>query len=58
MSIFIMFLWRNKKNINTVITLSIETNSVDPDQTPQNAASDQSLHCLPYTQQYSRHIKR
>ena len=58
MSIFIMFLWRNKKNINTVITLSIETNSVDPDQTPQNAASGQSLHCLPYTQQYSRHIKR
>ena len=23
-------------------------NSVDPDQTPQNAASDQGLHCLPY----------
>ena len=22
------------------------TNSVDPDQTPQNAASDQDLHCL------------
>ena len=27
-------------------------NSVDPDQTPQNAASDQSLHCLPLIQQY------
>ena len=22
------------------------SNSVDPDQTPQNAASDQGLHCL------------
>ena len=22
------------------------TNSADPDQTPQNAASDQGLHCL------------
>ena len=26
-------------------------NSVDPDQTPQNAASDQDLHCLPFVQQ-------
>ena len=26
-------------------------NSVDPDQTPQNAASDQGLHCLPLIQQ-------
>ena len=26
-------------------------NSVDPDQTPQNAASDQGLHCLPLLQQ-------
>ena len=33
-------------------------NSVDPDQTPQNAASDQGLHCLPYIQQYVTHIKR
>ena len=38
---------------HTVITLSIGTdrlfeNSVDPDQMPQNAASDQVLHCLPY----------
>ena len=24
----------------------ILTNSADPDQTPQNAASDQGLHCL------------
>ena len=33
-------------------------NSVDPDQTPQYAASDQGLHCLPYIQQYFKHIKR
>ena len=32
-------------------------NSVDPDQMPQNAASDQGLHCLPYIQQYYSHIK-
>ena len=25
-------------------------NIVDPDQMPQNAASDQGLHCLPYMQ--------
>ena len=33
------------------------TNSVDPDQTPQNAASDQGLHCLPLTQQFSIHSR-
>ena len=27
-------------------------NSVDPDQTPQNAASDQGLHCFPLIQQF------
>ena len=27
-------------------------NSVDPDQTPQNAASDQGPHCLPLIQQF------
>ena len=26
--------------------IELKANSVDPDQTPQNAASDQSLHCL------------
>ena len=25
----------------------LNANSVDPDQTPQNAASDLGLHCLP-----------
>ena len=29
-----------------------KANSVDLDQTPQNAASDQDLHCLPLTQQF------
>ena len=27
-------------------------NSVDPDQMPQNVASDLDLHCLPLTQQF------
>ena len=27
-------------------------NCVDPDQTPQNAASDQGLHCLPIIKQF------
>ena len=31
------------------------TNIVDPDQTPQNAASDQGLHCLPLIQQFYTH---
>ena len=43
---------------DTIITLNIGrdafVNNVDPDQTPQNAASDQGLHCLPYIQQYIR----
>ena len=47
----------------TVITLywdrqAKSANSVDPDQMPQNAASDQGLLCLPYIQQYLRHINR
>ena len=28
-------------------------NSADPDQTPQNAASDQGLHCMHYIQKYA-----
>ena len=35
-------------------------NSIDPNQTPQNAASDQDLHCLPLIQQfytYSQAVK-
>ena len=31
------------------------SNSVDPDRTPQKAASDQGLHCLPLTQQFYTH---
>ena len=33
-------------------------NSLDPDTTLQIMASDQGLHCLPYIQQYLRHISR
>ena len=33
-------------------------NSIDPDQTLQNAVPDQSLHCLPYIGQYFRYINR
>ena len=32
--------------------------SVDPNQTPQYAESDQSLHCLPYIKLYFTRIKR
>ena len=38
------------------IPLWVWANSVDPDQTQQNAVSDQGLHCLPLIQQVSRHI--
>ena len=33
-------------------------NSVDPDQMPQNATSDQGLHWLPLIQHYFRNISR
>ena len=33
-------------------------NSVDQDQTPQNAASDQGLHCLPLSQAVFGHDLR
>ena len=33
-------------------------NSVDPDQTPQNAPSDQDLHYIPLIQHYFRHTNR
>ena len=32
-------------------------NSVDPDQTPQNAASDQGLHCLHLVQEFLSIVK-
>ena len=32
-------------------------NSVDSDQNLKNGASGRDLHCLPYLQQYFRHIK-
>ena len=30
-------------------------NSVHPDQTPQNAVSDQGVHCLHYIQEFQKH---
>ena len=39
-----------------VITLNIGTDR--PEQTLQNAASDQGQHCLPLIQHYFRHIDR
>ena len=36
--------------------IQASANSVDPDQTPQKAASDQGLNCLPLTQHYFRYI--
>ena len=36
----------------------ILANSVDPDQTPQNAASDQGLHCLLKLQIVKDEIKK
>ena len=52
-----------RENYNTAMfTLIIRTdrsvNSVHPDQTPQKAASDLSIHCLPLIQQISEHTKR
>ena len=33
-------------HISLVSLFGTKANSADPDQTPQNAASDQGLHCL------------
>ena len=39
---------RSKYHVNPkYLNGQVCANSVDPDQTPQNAASDQGLHCLP-----------
>ena len=52
-TIFYLFLFQIKKvlstNKNFIINLyepSTEANSKDPDQMPQNVASDQGLHCF------------
>ena len=51
------FIFLNEFSMNTVFILKYSdrqawANSVDPDQTPQNAASDQGLHCLKIIQQF------
>ena len=48
----VRFLFLGVSSLILVLSLIIENfvfnaNSIDPDQTPQNAASDLSLHCLP-----------
>ena len=37
-------------HLPSVFGMQASANSVDPDQTPQNVASDQHLHCLPLIQ--------
>ena len=37
--------------------LVLKANSVDPDQTPQNTASDQGLHCLPMSLLWDDRLK-
>ena len=39
--------WFDQFTILTLCIPKIQANSVDPDQMPQNVASDQGLHCLP-----------
>ena len=39
--------WFDQFTILTLRIPKIQANSVDPDQMPQNVASDQGLHCLP-----------
>ena len=39
--------WSNYRTFITYLDRQVWANSVGPDQTPQNAASDQGLHCLP-----------
>ena len=55
--------WRHKSVRGTVYcnnpkywNRQARENRLDQDQTPQNAASDQGLHCLPLVQQYIKHI--
>ena len=49
-----------KKKCFTIITLSIGTDmpeqTVKTEQMLQNVASDQGLECLPFIQQYLKHI--
>ena len=42
----------NYRNNPKYLDILARSNSLDPDQTPQNAASDQGRHCLPFVQQY------
>ena len=52
---FCLVMYRNSPNYWDRQALA---NSVDPDQTSQNAASDQGLHCLPLVHQNLKQINR
>ena len=54
--VFIMHL--NYRNNHKLGDRQAWANSVDPDQIPHDAASDQGLHCWPLIQQCFRHISR
>ena len=38
---------QEKKKVANILLSITHTKHVDPDETPQNAASHQGLHCLP-----------
>ena len=48
-------MWSYYRTYSTYSVRQAWANSVDPDQTPQNAASDQGLHCLPLIQHFYTH---
>ena len=50
-------IWSNYHTYSTYSDRQAWANIVDPDQMPQNAASDQGLHCLPLSQQFYTHSK-
>ena len=48
-------IWSNYRTYSTYSYKQAWTYRVEPDQTPQNVASDQVLYCLPLTQQFILH---
>ena len=53
------------RGVRSVLTITmfieipvVNTNSVDPDQTPRSAASDLGLHCLPMSYLWAASHKR
>ena len=48
-------IWSNYRTYSMYLNRQVWAINVDPDQTSQNAASDQGLHCLPLIQQFYTH---